>query len=60
MHRKRERDRIRYLDYVKIENDELDGSICLLSGLLRIIEASGLTFSLIYIYKRNKSSAQSV
>lgn len=37
-HAERRRERLKCLDYVKIEDDELDGSIYLLSGLLRIIE----------------------
>lgn len=37
------------LDYVKIEDDELGGSIYLLSGLLRIIGLQAHIFSNIHI-----------
>lgn len=37
-HAERRRERMKCLDYVKIEDDELGGSIYLLSGLLRIIK----------------------
>lgn len=37
-HAERRKERMKCLDYVKIEDDELGGSIYLLSGLLRIIE----------------------
>lgn len=55
----RQREGIKFLDYIKIENNDLDGRICLLSGLLRMIE--GLQAHILWnTHNRNQSSARSV